>query len=101
MKVLNVLLLVFISSNAISQVKISGQILSNKNVPLAGVSISIVDSYDGATSDSTGNFSFITSEKGSHILKATSSGFKSMKKKLTSHLRPFTSTFNLKKPSRN
>ena len=81
MKILNILFLVFISSNAISQVKIDGKILSNKNIPLAGVSISIIDSYDGATSDSVGNFSFITSEKGPHILKVTSAGFKEYKEK--------------------
>jgi hypothetical protein len=43
-KNLNSLFLVFISLNAISQVKINGKILSNKNIPLAGVNISIVDS---------------------------------------------------------
>ena len=48
----------------------------NPNKPLPGISISIQDSYDGATSDSSGNFSFTTTEKGAHVLPGTSSGYK-------------------------
>jgi hypothetical protein len=96
MKILSILFLVLISSNAISQVKIDGKILSNKNIPLAGVSVSIMDSYDGATSDSAGNFSFITSEKGPHILKATSSGFKDYEEKIEIASSPINLNIQLK-----
>ena len=51
-------LLISIKINA--QVKISGKITDNHNKPLPGISISIKDSYDGATSDSLGNYSFTT-----------------------------------------
>ena len=44
------------------QVMISGKITDNKNLPIRGVSITIVDSYDGGTTDSLGNFSFVTTE---------------------------------------
>jgi hypothetical protein len=44
---------------------------------LAGVSIQIKDSYDGATSDSTGNYSFSSSEKGPQLLEFTISGYAS------------------------
>ncbi|HZI68419.1 MAG TPA: carboxypeptidase regulatory-like domain-containing protein [Hanamia sp.] len=66
--------LILTTSFALGQTKISGRITDTKNHPLEGVSITIEDSYDGATSDSTGNFSFVTSEKGTQTISATASG---------------------------
>lgn len=60
-----IFLLFFLSVSA--QVKISGKItFRNKGVP--NISITLKDTYDGATSDSDGNYSFETSEKGNKIL---------------------------------
>jgi vitamin B12 transporter len=61
-----------------AQVIISGKVLDNKRKPLAGVSITIKDSYDGATSDSSGSYKISTTEKGAHIIIATSVGYRSM-----------------------
>ena len=49
---------VFLLTNMIAkaQVTISGKTINSKNKVLSGVSISIKNSYDGATSDSTGNY---------------------------------------------
>jgi vitamin B12 transporter len=58
------------------QVYISGRVLDGKKKPVPGVSLGIRDSYDGATSDSAGNFKFSTTEKGNHILTASSIGFR-------------------------
>ena len=66
-----------------AQVKISGKALDNKNKPLAGVSITLKNTYDGATTDSAGNFSFTTSEKGDQVIEATSSGYRSFEQKIT------------------
>ncbi|MFY8045001.1 MAG: carboxypeptidase-like regulatory domain-containing protein, partial [Chitinophagaceae bacterium] len=44
--------------------------------PLAGVNITIKDSYDGATSDSLGNFSFSTTAAGSQVVQAEATGYK-------------------------
>jgi hypothetical protein len=71
------------SFTAFAQVKISGKMVDSKNKPLAGASISIKDSYDGATTDSAGNFSFKTTEKGSQILEATLIGYSSYQKNIT------------------
>lgn len=49
-----------------AQVKISGKVRF-KNKGIAEVNVSLKDTYDGATTDADGNFSFETSEKGSHI----------------------------------
>ncbi len=70
-----VFLLINIKANA--QTKISGKVTDNHNKALQGISISIKDSYEGGTSDSLGNYSFITSEKGTLVLQASATGYKS------------------------
>lgn len=55
---------------------ISGTVKDGKSRPIAGVSISLKDTYDGATTDSAGGFSFTTSEKGPQVLTATAIGYK-------------------------
>ena len=85
-----------ISSYGISQIKISGRIADNRNKPLTGISISLVDSYDGATSDSSGNYFFSTTEKGEHILKASSSGYKSFEEKINIGSTPIVLNISLK-----
>src|ERR1035441_8733270 len=76
MRRLIILLFFLISISSKAQVTISGKITDNHNKILQGISISIKDSYDGTTSDSLGNFSFITTAKGVHILQASASGYK-------------------------
>nr|MDQ6903873.1 TonB-dependent receptor [Bacteroidota bacterium] len=68
--------LLLLSTTVKSQAKISGKVTDNHNKTLPGISISLQNSYDGATSDSSGNFSFTTTEKGAHIISASSSGYK-------------------------
>ena len=65
----------FVCLLSIGQVKISGKVTDNKNLPVRGVSVTIVDSYDGSTSDSLGNFSFSTTEVGSKTLNVTMAGY--------------------------
>ena len=78
--VTTLLLLAFVTTKA--QVTISGKVTSNKAKPLAGVSIQLKDSYDGATSDSSGNYSFTTEEKGEHYLTITISGYFAVSQKI-------------------
>lgn len=63
-----------------SQTHLNGRITDNKNHPLAGISISLKDSYDGSTSDSSGRYSFVTNEKGSHLLIASATGYRGEEK---------------------
>jgi len=49
----------------IAQITISGKVLGRNNKPLKDVSVTLKDTYDGATTDETGNYKFETSEKGS------------------------------------
>ena len=52
----------------IAQITISGKVLGRNDKPLKGVSVTLKDTYDGATTDETGNYKFETSEKGSQTL---------------------------------
>jgi vitamin B12 transporter len=69
-------LLVLLISNLQAQTTIEGSLKDTKGLPIAGVSIYLKDTYDGATSDSTGKFSFRTFETGEQLLIATSIGYK-------------------------
>jgi vitamin B12 transporter len=88
--------LLLINFYAIAQIKITGKVTNTKRKPLAGISISIVDSYDGATTDSAGDFSFTTSEKGKQILKATSTGYKDFEQEINIGSQPIIVNFELK-----
>lgn len=64
------------------QAVISGKILSRKQA-VPGASITLKDTYDGATSDSLGNFSFTTAERGDRLVTITAVGFRPIEQKIT------------------
>jgi len=68
--------------SAKSQVKVSGKITDTKNKPLVGASISLKNSYDGATTDSSGVYSFTTTEKGDQIVEITLIGYRPTEEKI-------------------
>jgi hypothetical protein len=75
------LLLLMLSGLALqlsAQVTIKGVVKDNKNNPIPGASISIKDSYDGATADSAGHYSFKTTEKGQQVLVFSNIGYKTI-----------------------
>jgi len=59
-----------------AQITISGKIKDTKGHPVPGASIAVKNTYDGATSDSSGLYHFATTEKGMQSLLITSVGFK-------------------------
>lgn len=71
-------LIIFILStvNLFAQVQLTGKVTDTKNNPLPGANVFIQNSYDGATTDSLGNFSFKTSQKGIQNLSASFIGYK-------------------------
>ncbi|MBX9781854.1 MAG: TonB-dependent receptor [Chitinophagaceae bacterium] len=75
------LLLTFLLSSA--QTVITGMVTDNKKQPVPGASLTIKDTYDGATADSSGKFRFKTTEKGAHILIISSVGFKKIELPIT------------------
>ena len=80
---------------AAAQVTISGKVRDRKK-PISGVNIVLKDTYDGATSDSLGRFSFKTSEKGDFVLAATSVGYIAFEQKIKIGDEPITVDIALK-----
>ena len=91
-----VLLSFLISIKTNAQIKISGKITDNHNKVLPGISVSILNSYDGATSDSLGNYQFTTSEKGQQILSASSTGYKAFEQNINLEGTPLFINISLK-----
>jgi vitamin B12 transporter len=68
--------LFLIVTAAFSQTIISGKIKDNKNHPIPNASITVKNSFDGATSDSSGNYFFSSSDTGWQTLTVSSVGFR-------------------------
>jgi hypothetical protein len=60
----------FFSALSFAQVKITGKVIF-KNKGVGEVNVTLKDTYDGATTDANGDFSFETSKKGSKVLTFT------------------------------
>ena len=90
------ILLMFISVPVNAQVKVSGKVTDTKSRPLMGASITLKNSYDGATTDSLGHYSFFTTEKGEQILEATVIGYKLFEQKLSLTTAPVILDISLK-----
>lgn len=95
-KLLFSIVLIFVGNSLFAQVKISGVVKDNRSRPIYGVSISLKDSYDGSTTDSLGNFAFRTTEKGEHIIIASSIGYNSFEQKVLIGSEPLTLTISIK-----
>ena len=79
-------LFVFVLLSAISQlnaqVTISGTVKDNKGNALPGISVSLKDTYDGTIVDSSGNYNFLTTEKGEFIFLVSGIGYKTYEQKI-------------------
>ncbi|RYZ00629.1 MAG: TonB-dependent receptor [Chitinophagaceae bacterium] len=75
MRSLLLLLALFFATAAGAQ-KITGTVRDGKGQPVAGASVSLKDSYDGATTDSAGRFSFSSTETGSRSLEVSAIGYR-------------------------
>jgi len=93
-----ILLIAFIFNAFIAeaQVTIAGKVTDNKNKPVPGASIQLKDTYDGATSDSLGNYSFSTDEKGEKEIEVTISGYNPAVQKITLAAEPVSLNISLK-----
>jgi vitamin B12 transporter len=76
------MLLVGIGCKLSAQTTISGKVKDTKGHPIAGASITLKDTYDGATTDSLGIFKFTTTESGEHLLEVTNVGYNSFQQKI-------------------
>jgi hypothetical protein len=78
-----------------SQVKVSGKV-AFRNKGVAEVNVTLKDTYDGATTDAQGNFSFETSEKGNHILTFTHPKYETIEKPVLIEGQDLSVTVDLK-----
>jgi len=78
---LSLFLFIGITNLLPAQTTITGKVTDKKN-PLIAVSIALKGTYDGATSDSSGKYSFKTSEKGEFLLTATSVGYRPFEQRI-------------------
>ncbi len=67
-KTIFILLFLLCSVTLFSQTIISGKVVDGKGNPIAGANIFIEGTYDGASSNETGDFAFSTDSKASQIL---------------------------------
>lgn len=65
-----------------SQIKISGKV-TFKNKGVNEINVTLKNTYDGATTDAQGNFSFETSEKGDLMLTFTHPKYQDVEKSIT------------------
>jgi len=77
-----IIISILISASSFAQVQLSGKVTDPQNNPLPGANVFIQNSYDGATTDSIGIFSFKTSQKGIQNLSASFIGYKPFLRKL-------------------
>ncbi|MXV14586.1 TonB-dependent receptor [Hufsiella ginkgonis] len=73
---LTLLLLLICGTCSLAQdTRITGTIKTAKGVAIPNASIAVKNTFDGASSDSTGRFSFNTSEKGKQVITFSAIGF--------------------------
>ena len=71
MKSFFTLTLILLAAAGFSQNAISGQVVDPKGKPVPGANVYLDGTYDGASSDEAGKFSFTTTEKGNQTLIVT------------------------------
>jgi vitamin B12 transporter len=81
--ILLTVLLLFLSGWLQAQTLISGSVKDGKGHPIRGASIALKGSYDGATTDSLGNFHFASAEKGSFTLVVSNIGYNPVEQPIT------------------
>jgi len=88
--------LILASEHSFAQVIVKGKLTDTKNKPLMGASITLKDTYDGATTDSLGRYSFSTTEKGAFILEASLSGYSTYNKNIQIELQQIALDISIK-----
>lgn len=97
MKLAIIIVLMFLCSYCLTaQVLVTGSVRDNKGRILAGASITLKGTYDGANTDSTGRFSFKTTEKGSFMLAAANMGYNTVEIPVLLSGEPVQVNFSLK-----
>ncbi|MES2651117.1 MAG: TonB-dependent receptor [Bacteroidota bacterium] len=77
MKAIFTLLLLLVTSLVLNaQTRISGTVKSTTGETINGANVSLVNTYDGASTDTIGRFKFSTTETGKQLIRYTATGYK-------------------------
>jgi len=79
MKIITSLLLLFLLVQLNAQTIISGKVINKKNEPIVNANVYLENTYDGATTNNEGDFSFKTEEKGTVTLVVSYVAYKTYK----------------------
>lgn len=79
MKTFYISILLVLTSFGWAQNTISGAVVDEKNKPITGANVFIDGTYDGASTDETGHFSFATTASGSQTLVISFLAFETIK----------------------
>jgi hypothetical protein len=93
------LFILLIPSFLFAQTKISGTITDKSGKPIPGANVFIKDTYDGASTDANGKFSFVTDETGEKIFCASFLGFEGFEQKVKLEGTEITLKISLKEKS--
>jgi outer membrane receptor for ferrienterochelin and colicin len=74
-RLLTLLTAVLLTGTLHAQINISGRVTDFKDAPIAGASVSLDNTLDGATTDSAGSFTFTTTETGNQSLAVAAVGY--------------------------
>ncbi|MEP6464879.1 MAG: carboxypeptidase-like regulatory domain-containing protein, partial [Parafilimonas sp.] len=96
MKNLFIAAFLFLSLRGFSQTNVSGHIKDNRGKPVSGVSVTLKGTYDGALSDSAGDFNFITKDTGSHVIEITNVNYDDYQTTIELNNTPVTVNASLK-----
>ncbi|KMQ71430.1 TonB-dependent receptor [Chryseobacterium koreense] len=94
-KNLTILLFTTLSFMLNAQITISGKV-NFKNKGVKDISVTLKDTYDGATTDEKGNYSFQTTEKGNQTLVFSNPKFEEVEKSISIGDEPLTANADLK-----
>ncbi len=95
MKYLTLFLIVVFPKLLTAQVTVSGIITDSRGEPIPGANIILENTYDGASSDGEGRFSFVTDEKGEHNLTVRFVGYRTVNKPISIGKEPVRVTVTL------
>ena len=88
-------LFLFIAVFSFAQIKIEGKVTS-KSKGVQDVSVTLKDTYDGATTDENGNYTFETTETGNHVLVFSNPKFEDVEKQIVIENKPINLNVDLK-----
>lgn len=81
-------LLIIIDNHTIAQTLVAGTLKTRKQEPVPNASITLANTYSGATSAENGSFSFFSTDSGTFKLVVTAVGFRKYEKEILLNGRP-------------